>query len=136
MEVEFQTRSNSSRGKWSGCAFWKTFQEAYTAAQEDLNIYKISYTVNESDYRWVRETIHSLDEYPNVIEAIRKKYPGAAIGETFWWNDPMSRLVNITHASYSDPKSPYFGKKALDVLKTLAISPSDVMSDSDFGKLA
>lgn len=95
-QIEFQTRSNSSRGKYGGLNYFRSIDKAYGAWKEDPSIWKISWSDGEIDFRYLVKTKkkvwHQIEE-DRILE-LYPRYSCASKDQIFWVYEKLEPQVS------------------------------------------
>ena len=115
---EFQTKSQSQMGKYSGLHYFATLSEAMDAASEDSAIYKISFDVNGESKCLMRKTFGNKwsAQCEAKMNKLNKAYATCKDSTQYFWVDYLNLhdyLTGRARSIYSEIDNKYKREIAL-----------------------
>jgi hypothetical protein len=108
MSLQVQTRSDSFGGPYPGTNTFKSIKDAYTAFEQDQNIWKVSWSDEKNRHRWITKT--TIDIWGEAAEKklceLSEEYASASKNnsKTLFWVD---QTLLISHVEMKKIKAKY-----------------------------
>jgi hypothetical protein len=84
MNIYYQTRSDSIKGKYPGCVNHSSLKDAINAWKEDPEIWKISWFDGTDDFRFIMKTKNEKWSTESKLRTLSETYKNAKPHQVFW----------------------------------------------------